>query len=71
LTASRLELQQKASHGYSKYVCPRFVAGHSQQGLPMGLQLIGKPQGDFELLQIAHAYEEAAQDLIQKRPPGI
>jgi amidase len=46
-------------------------AGFNAQGLPMGLQLIGKPQGDFELLQIAHAYEQAAQDLIQKRPPGI
>jgi amidase len=37
----------------------------------MGLQLIGKPQGDFELLQMAYAYEQAAQDLIQQRPPGI
>ena len=46
-------------------------AGFSAQGLPMGLQLIGKPKGDFELLQVAHAYEMAAQDLIQKRPPGL
>jgi amidase len=37
----------------------------------MGLQLIGKPQGDFELLQVAHAYEMAAQDLIQRRPSGV
>jgi amidase len=46
-------------------------AGFNAQGLPMGLQLIGKPKGDFELLQVAHAYEQAVQDLIQKRPPGI
>ena len=46
-------------------------AGFNAQGLPMGLQLIGKPKGDFELLQVAHAYEMAAQDLIQKRPPGV
>jgi len=46
-------------------------AGFNAQGLPMGLQLIGKPQGDFELLQMAYAYEQAAQDLIQQRPPGI
>ena len=46
-------------------------AGFNAQGLPMGLQLIGKPQGDFELLQVAHAYEQAAHELIQKRPPGI
>ena len=46
-------------------------AGFNAQGLPMGLQLIGKPKGDFELLQVAHAYEMATQDLIQKRPPGL
>jgi len=46
-------------------------AGFNAQGLPMGLQLIGKPKGDFELLQVAHAYEMAGQDLIQKRPPGV
>jgi amidase len=46
-------------------------AGFNAQGLPMGLQLIGKPQGDFALLQVAYAYEQAAQDLIQTRPPGI
>ena len=46
-------------------------AGFNAQGLPMGLQLIGKPKGDFELLQVAHAYEMAAQDLIHKRPPGL
>jgi len=46
-------------------------AGFSAQGLPMGLQLIGKPQGDFALLQLAHAYEQAAQNLIQRRPPGV
>ena len=46
-------------------------AGFNAQGLPMGLQLIGKPKGDFELLQVAHAYAMATQDLIQKRPPGL
>jgi amidase len=46
-------------------------AGFNAQGLPMGLQLIGKPKGDFELLQVAHAYEMATQDLIQKRPSGL
>ena len=46
-------------------------AGFNAQGLPMGLQLIGKPQGDFELLQMAYAYEQAAQNLVQMRPPGI
>jgi amidase len=37
----------------------------------MGLQLIGKPQGDFALLQMAHAYEQANIDMIRMRPPGV
>ncbi|MDP3520230.1 MAG: amidase family protein, partial [Hydrogenophaga sp.] len=44
-------------------------AGFNAQGLPMGLQLIGKPQGDFALLQLAHAYEQAAADLMAVRAP--
>jgi amidase len=46
-------------------------AGFGANGLPMGLQLIGKPQGDFALLQLAHAYEQANLDMIRQRPPGI
>ena len=44
-------------------------AGFNAQGLPMGLQLIGRPQGEFALLQLAHAYEQAAADLMAVRPP--
>ena len=43
----------------------------SANGLPMGLALIGKPQGDFALLQLAHAYEMANPALIAQQPPGI
>lgn len=43
-------------------------AGFNHQGLPMGLQLIGKPQGDTELLQLAHGYEHRAQDVLNRRP---
>ena len=43
-------------------------AGFSADGLPMGLQLIGKPQGEFALLQLAHAYEEAAAELMAVQP---
>jgi amidase len=46
-------------------------AGFNAQGLPMGLQLIGKPQGEMALLQLAHAYEQAAADLIAIRPPEL
>ena len=46
-------------------------AGFGANGLPMGLALIGKPQGDWDLLKLAHAYEMANQDMINQRPPGI
>jgi amidase len=35
---------------------------------PMGLQLIGRPSGDAELLNLAAAYEAAAPDLLARRP---
>jgi len=41
-------------------------AGFNQEGLPMGLQLVGKPRGDFDLLQLAYAYE-TANDWLGKR----
>lgn len=46
-------------------------AGFSPNGLPMGLALIGKPQGDLALLQLAHAYEMANHALIAQQPPGV
>jgi amidase len=51
--------------------CISVPAGFGPHGLPMGLQLIGKPQGDFALLQLAHAYEQANLAMIRTRPPGI
>jgi amidase len=41
-----------------------------QSGLPMGMQLIGRPRGDLALLQLAHAYEQTAQDVLSIRPRG-
>ena len=46
-------------------------AGFGENGLPMALALIGKPQGDLALLKLAHAYEMANQDMINRRPPGV
>jgi amidase len=37
----------------------------------MGLSLIGKPQGDLDLLKLAHAYEMANQAMIDQKPPGV
>jgi amidase len=51
--------------------CISVPAGFGANGLPMGLQLIGKPQGDFALLQLAHAYEQANLAMIRLRPPEI
>ena len=46
-------------------------AGFGANGLPMGLALIGKPQGDWDLLKLSHAYEKANPELIRRRPPGV
>lgn len=46
-------------------------AGFGANGLPMGLALVGKPQGDWGLLKLAHAYESANQAMIAQRPPSI
>ncbi len=48
--------------------CISVPAGFGAAGLPMGLQLIGRPQGDAELLRLAHVYEQAAQDVLGIRP---
>ena len=34
----------------------------------MGLQIIGKPQGDEQLLQFAAAYEALASDVLRREP---
>ena len=34
--------------------------GFGARGLPMGMQLIGRPRDDLGVLQLAHAYEQAA-----------
>ena len=48
--------------------CISVPAGFSKQGLPMGLQLIGKPRADLAVLQLAQTYEDAAQDILQITP---
>ena len=48
--------------------CISVPAGFNAAGLPMGLQLIGRPRGDMELLRLARRYEEAASDVLAVRP---
>lgn len=42
-------------------------AGFGPQGLPMGLQLMGRPRADRALLDLGHAYD-LAQDFTARRP---
>jgi amidase len=48
--------------------CISVPVGFGATGLPMGMQLIGKPRGERALLQLAHAYEQAAQSVLRVRP---
>jgi amidase len=48
--------------------CISLPCGFNAAGLPMGLQLIGKPQDDVGVLRLAQAYEAVAQDVLQRRP---
>jgi amidase len=42
--------------------------GFSEDGLPVGLQIVGRPRDDWGLLQIAHAFEQAAG--VERRWPN-
>ena len=43
--------------------------GFNDDGLPMGMQLIGRPQADFEVLRAAAAYEQTIGELLAREPP--
>jgi amidase len=42
---------------------------HANGRWPMGLQLIGRPQGDAALLELAAGYEALIPNLLARRPP--
>ncbi len=50
--------------------CISVPTGFNDRGLPMGLQLIGRPQGEAALLRLAQAYENAAGEVLGVRPSG-
>ncbi len=50
--------------------CISVPVGFNSTGLPMGMQLMGRPRADRALLRLAHAYEHAAQDVLRIRPRG-
>ena len=43
--------------------------GFNAEGLPMGMQIIGKNHADFAVLQIAYAYEQATHWVQNYLPP--
>ena len=45
--------------------------GFNQDGLPMGMQIIGKNHADFAVLQLAYAYEQATNWVSKNLPPLI
>ena len=51
--------------------CPAISvpAGFTARGLPVGLQIVGPHRGDWRVLQLAHAFEQAT--LHGRRKPGM
>jgi amidase len=45
-------------------------AGFTSDGLPVGLQIVGRPRNDLGVLQIAYAFEQATMHWC-KRPPVV
>ena len=48
--------------------CICVPAGFSAEGMPMGLQLIGRPRADKAVLQFAATYEQVAAAVLAVRP---
>jgi amidase len=51
--------------------CISVPVGFNAAGLLMGMQIIGRPQADFSVPQIAHVYEQVAQDILKVVPPAL
>ena len=52
--------------------CPALnvPAGFNNDGLPMGLQIVGRNRGEWDCLQLAHAYDQAT-GWTRRRPPAL
>jgi len=48
--------------------CISMPVGFDMRGLPMGVQVIGRPRADRAVLRLARAYEQVAQDVLAVRP---
>jgi amidase len=45
------------------------LVGCNQDGLPMGMQIIGRHHADLAVLQLAYAYEQVTQWVSKHSPP--
>jgi amidase len=43
-------------------------AGFTRSGLPVGIQIVGRHRGDWSVLQLGYAFEQATNH-GQRRPP--
>jgi amidase len=52
--------------------CPALSVpcGFTPAGLPVGLQIVGRPHADVAVLQLAHAFEQATR-FYQRKPPVV
>jgi len=53
--------------------CPviNVPVGFNAEGLPMGMQIIGRPQADQAVLQLAYAYEQAGGNWYKRCQPPL
>ena len=61
----------KSAYWITSTFCPAISvpAGFTPEGLPVGIQIVGRYRDDFGVLQIAHAFEQATQ--FGKARPAI
>jgi amidase len=60
----------KSAYWITTTFCPAISvpAGFTANGLPVGLQIVGRARADFSVLQLAHAFEQAT--LVGARRPA-